>query len=362
MIFFGQGVSAQNQITCDGSYGLLVATEYKILYNGEIHEFHAGQWRKIGDSASSIDCNTWGIVAVMPDGNRLQWRDNGFWTREITNRITHNNMWYTLERDGLISEHYNGAWRNVGNATKHLESTPAGLIATNHSGSKWLYSGTPRKWSPAPTAPVKQDLLKEVSMMDCRSTAGDLNCSCQFDEAGTDMWVSDWGGNACINISGAGNTLYSDWEGRDYKNELKELANNNNWLSASGDRMEFFGKSLSYYKYEDAEEFLIDVLLASGKDPEMIPISTSTGGPTFDKLKVAANNAIIRARDYRKRGGADPLTIAKNDNRTYDVFLRYRQVTQFEGESNDYEGKITLLKHRTEEILQTKKVEGTCGC
>lgn len=197
-----------------------------------------------------------------------------------------------------------------------------------------------------------------------------FDCSCFFSIGetykGPVILASDMVQNACVNINdpqkSGMNALYPDWEEQDYKAEMKKLVDSNSWISVSGDEVRFFGKSLSTYKYEDATEFLIDVILASGKDITAIPITTTTGGATFDGIHAQAKKAIILAKEYKSKGGDDPLTIVKYNNPTYDVFVRYRQITQYEDEANLLEGTITLLKHRSEEILDTKNVKANCGC
>lgn len=198
----------------------------------------------------------------------------------------------------------------------------------------------------------------------------EFSCSCSFSTGdpynGPVIFASDWGKNACVNIddpwSSGMNALYPDWEERDYKAELKKLSESTNWIEANGDYVSFFGKSLASFKYENATEFLIDVILASGRDIEVIPMASTTGGPSAKAIAAQAKEAVAQAKEYKRLGGDDPLTIVKYDNRSYDVFVRYRKITQYEGEANQHEGTVTLLKNRSEEILDTKNVKGTCGC
>ncbi len=225
----------------------------------------------------------------------------------------------------------------------------------------------------APTAPIQKvpsnapsapKILSVISVGECEQMKRkEFNCNCGFEAGGITYLVTDWGdGNACFGNKGEANALYPDWEERDYKKELKELANNNSWINASGNSISYFGKPLEDYKYEDPVEFLTDVILASGKDISVIPSQTTTGGAIMKKAQADNLKAIAKAKAYKSNGVDDVLTVQKFDNRTYDVYIRYKRLTQREGEADDYEGKIVLLKHRTNEILETKKVTGYCGC
>ena len=193
-----------------------------------------------------------------------------------------------------------------------------------------------------------------------------FECECFFSLNGESkepaVFVSNMEERACVKVNGQLNALYPDWEERDYQKELKELSNSNAWMSVDGDQVNYFGKPLSFYKYENAVEFLTDLVLASGRNMDKIPMQNSGINEVTKKLEAQAQQAIAKAKAYQAKGVDDPLMIVKFDNRSYDVFLRFRQTTQFEGEANHYEGKITLLKNRTTEILATKFLKGTCGC
>jgi len=212
------------------------------------------------------------------------------------------------------------------------------------------------------------EMLSGYSAYDCaqQGSAEEFICQCSFSPGGSpqeeSLFAWDMDKTACVKVNGQLNSLYPDWEERDYKGELKELANSKNWVSASGTTVTYFGKSLADYKYSDPVAFLTDVILASGRDISVIPIQTTTGGVTFDQAKANTVTAVAKAKAYKAKGGADPLNIVKMDNRSYDVIVRYRQLTQYEGESNEYEGTITLLKNRGTEILETRTIKGTCGC
>ncbi len=195
---------------------------------------------------------------------------------------------------------------------------------------------------------------------------GAFDCACSFNEGdrykGKMLFESNWNDKACVKVNGQMNALYPDWEERDYKADLKKLSESKDWITVRNDEVTYFGKPLADYKYEDAVEFLTDVILASGKDRSAIPIQTTTGGSAMETAKANADKAVAKAKDYMKKGGNDPLSIYKFDNRSYDVIVRVRKTTQFEGEANHYEGKITLLQNRGKEILETREVKGTCGC
>ena len=219
--------------------------------------------------------------------------------------------------------------------------------------------------STAPTAPTGPKILTVISVGECeKMKRREFNCNCGFAAGGTTYLVTDWGGShACFGNKGEANALYPDWEERDYKKELKELANAKSWVKVHGNEISYFGKPLEEFRYEDPVEFLTDVILASGKAISVIPTqTTSTEKSTMEKVKSDNLKAIAKANDYKSNGVEDVLTIQKFDNRSYDIYFRYRQLTQRGGEADDYEGKIVLLKHRTTEILETKKLTGYCGC
>ena len=214
---------------------------------------------------------------------------------------------------------------------------------------------------------IKPGLLSNFDAHECPShVEKEFNCACFFSTVdyykGQSIFASDFDQNACVKVNGELNALYPDWEGRDYKKELKKLSTVEYWISVNGDLILYFGKPLKDYKYNDAVEFLTDVILASGKDIEDIPFKTINGNPIVDKIMTQTKMAIIKAKAIKEKGGNDPLSIQKYDNRSYDVFIRTRQITQFEGEANRYEGKIVLLKNRGRDILETKKIKGNCGC
>ncbi len=216
--------------------------------------------------------------------------------------------------------------------------------------------------------PDGAEILGSYSSYDCakQNEVEAFTCECSFSPGGGNkelpLFAWDMGKEACVKVNGELNSLYPDWEERDYKKDLKDLASQSGWISASGNSVTYFGKPLEDYKYADPVDFLIDVILASGKEIDVIPIQTTTGGATFDQAKANAEEAVNKAKAYKAKGGADPLNILKMDNRSYDVIVRYRQLTQYEGEANKYEGTITLLPARGKEILETRTIKGTCGC
>ncbi len=193
-----------------------------------------------------------------------------------------------------------------------------------------------------------------------------FKCSCTFNiddyYRGPSIYVSDSIESACVKIDGELNALYPDWEERDYKDELKKLAQSKDWILVKSSGVLYFGKPLEYYKYENAVEFLTDVILASGKEMKAIPIQNTVEGMAIGEVTNEAKEAIAKAKSYRSKGGDNPLYIVKYDNEKYDVFMRYRQVTKNEEGTNKFEGKIILLQNRGETILETKTIKGTCGC
>ena len=248
-----------------------------------------------------------------------------------------------------------------GSAEKE-EKAPPEITSTGNSPTTVPTQKIP---STAPTAPTGPKILTVISVGECeKMKRREFNCNCGFAAGGTTYLVTDWGGShACFGNKGEANALYPDWEERDYKKELKELANAKSWVKVHGNEISYFGKPLEEFRYEDPVEFLTDVILASGKAISVIPTqTTSTEKSTMEKVKSDNLKAIAKANDYKSNGVEDVLTIQKFDNRSYDIYFRYRQLTQRGGEADDYEGKIVLLKHRTTEILETKKLTGYCGC
>jgi len=149
LIAFCCQISAQ-QVSCKGK-------AYKIESNGHIFESQANGWKKIGDSAKSIDCNTYGLVAVMPDGNRLQFSGQpGHWTAEIIMQVTANDKQYSIDKRGLIREALESGWRDVGNSAKSITVNAYGLVAVMPDGNRLQFGGEPGQWgpekSPTPTA------------------------------------------------------------------------------------------------------------------------------------------------------------------------------------------------------------------
>ncbi len=219
----------------------------------------------------------------------------------------------------------------------------------------------------ATTAALTKARLQPFKFVDCgKLVEKDFSCSCSFSTSdfykGPTIFVSDWDKSACVNVDGELNALYPDWEERDYKAELKKLAESKTWIMVKNSGVLYFGKPLSDYKYDDATEFLTDVILASGKNIKVIPIQNTAEGMVIREITDSADDAIAKAKEYQSKGGDDPLSIVKMDNRKYDVFVRYRKITQFEGEANRFEGSITLLQNRGKEILETKVIKGNCGC
>lgn len=246
---------------------------------------------------------------------------------------------------------------------KEVECSPEKLTI-NLAELEALSSGEAQKYFCSTTT----EMLGTFYSTDCSEhlEMESFSCECDFSLDGNSktpaLFVSNMDKKACIKVKGQLNALYPDWEERNYKQELKELSERKEWISFEGENLSYFGKPLSFYKYESEVEFLTDVILASGKNMDEIPVQKSNKTEAFGKIETKIHEAIAKAKAYKTKGGNDPLTIVKMDNRSYDVFMRYRQITQYEGEANHYEGTLTLLKNRGTEILETKPLKGTCGC
>lgn len=204
---------------------------------------------------------------------------------------------------------------------------------------------------------------------DCtKQVAKDFDCSCSYSTGdrykGPLTFLSNMGSSACVKINGELNALYEDYESRDYKAELKKLADAKHWitLQKSGPML-YFGKKLEEHKYSNEMDLITDVLLASGKKSiEDVTILNNSEGMAIREVRDMVADAIADANSIRKKGGNDPLSIIKYDNRRYDVFVRTRRMTQYEGEADHYDGKITILPHRGQKVLRVKEIKGSCGC
>jgi len=295
--------------------------------------------------------NEKGELSYLISGDYRTYFKNGKAIRCLE-KEAHNNMGEPPMKD-LLSKARN---KEVECSTEFLEDATEEL--------KTLKVEDARKYF----CPDGAEILGSYSSYDCakQNEVEAFTCECSFSPGGGNkelpLFAWDMGKEACVKVNGELNSLYPDWEERDYKKDLKDLASQSGWISASGNSVTYFGKPLEDYKYADPVDFLIDVILASGKEIDVIPIQTTTGGATFDQAKANAEEAVNKAKAYKAKGGADPLNILKMDNRSYDVIVRYRQLTQYEGEANKYEGTITLLPARGKEILETRTIKGTCGC
>ena len=208
------------------------------------------------------------------------------------------------------------------------------------------------------------EILETFSSLDCSEhLEKEFNCQCSFGETmSTPIFISNMKNGACIKVNGQLNALYPDWEERDYKNEFKELSKAKEWISIKGDSVKYFGKPLSYYKYQDTTRFIVDVILASGRDITQIPIEATETNDLSKTMKRKGAIAILAAKEIKKNNVEDPLTIIKMDNKSYDIIVRIRKLRPIKGEANFYSGTITLLKHRDTEILETQSIVGICDC
>ncbi len=204
---------------------------------------------------------------------------------------------------------------------------------------------------------------------DCtKQNSKEFDCSCSYSMGdrfkGPTAFLSNMGNSACFKIEGELNSLYPDWEERDYKGDLKKLAKSKHWitLQKSGPML-YFGKELSEHKYSSEMDLIIDVLLASGKkNIKDVTILNNAEGMAIREIRDVVTEAVSQANMFREKGGNDPLSIVKYDNRRYDVIIRTRRITQYEGEADHYDGTMTLLPNRGKKILATANIKGTCGC
>jgi hypothetical protein len=339
-----------------------------------------GEWTKV-DAKTSAGGDAESNVVTYKKGNqflKIDIVDVGEYGWSKTYQLLDANKKVLRERSMSFESNVNADEVYIHTAVesaKDYSSTPVKeFMRSNVLDKSWSFLNPKPEMATGPwkTVDQKAEVITPVSSAkkilgaitsSCEEhTSAEFNCSCDFQENGATLFVSDWGKNACVNVNGQLNALYPDWEERDYKNELAELAKSKAWISVSGDNVTYFGKPLVDYKYADPVNFLTDLILASGKAIDVIPMQTTTGGSTFDAVKAQTIEAIAEAKNYLAKGGASTLTILKMDNRSYDVFVRYRQLTQYEGEANEYEGTITLLPNRGSKIMETRTIKGTCGC
>ncbi len=234
---------------------------------------------------------------------------------------------------------------------------------TEAQAKKEVKSSADKAASSSSSSTSTAKYLTAVTMGECsKMKEAEFSCACEFGQDKEQFFVYDMQEAACIGIKGEAQALYPDWEEKDYKAELKKLAASTSWVRVHGDEISYFGKTLQELKYSDPVALLTDVILASGKEMSVVPIETVTGGKKMKKAMTDNKSAIDKAKALRATGGKDPLQVVKFDNRTYDVIVRYVRKTQREGEADDYDARLTLLKHRSNEILETKTLKGYCGC
>ncbi|MFK8007714.1 MAG: SH3 domain-containing protein [Saprospiraceae bacterium] len=306
--------------------------------SSEMGEFYYGYDYKLMDRSEKILKHR--SFSFTSDGKMLEEKVKDYSTNtEYTRNQTLKKHFYQLNAKPVM---VNGKWTNRTFKDETTSAVPSKTTTTSI-------------------------VLQPFELLDCANhVEKEFDCACFFSTEdyykGQAIFGSNMDKAACVKVEGELNALYPDWEDRDYKAELKKLAESKDWIVVRDGGVEYFGKPLSDYKYGNGTEFLTDVILASGKKIDAIPIKNTATGMAIREIRDEANDAIAAAKAYRSKGGNDPLTILKMDNRRYDVIVRYRQITQYEGEANKYEGRITLLSHRTKKILDERTIKGNCGC
>lgn len=193
----------------------------------------------------------------------------------------------------------------------------------------------------------------------------DTGCACSFSTGdpykGPTIFYSNMDQYACVKINNQMNALYLGKD--DFKKELPKMAQSKYWISIqkTGPVL-YFGKPLEQYGYSDGKELLTDVILASGKTYTEIPIENKSEGMAIREIKDLTTDAIAYAAKLKSTGFSDSMNYLSYDNRTFDVIVRTRRTTNYEGEANQYEGQIFLISNDKKTVLDTKNIKGNCGC
>ncbi len=95
--------------------------------------------------------------------------------------------------------------------------------------------------------------------------------------------------------------------------------------------------------------------------PKELPIRNEATGMAIREVRDLAADALRLAK--KRQIDAD-YEVFKEDlyyNDQYEVIVDTKQMTQYEGEANVYEGDL-ILRTKTGQILHTQPISGTCGC
>lgn len=251
-------------------------------------------------------------------------------------------------------------YRRVQTLSQHFSQLPT---KPDRATGEWtVKSREEYRSEPAPTAAQ----FTAMAAADCREQwTNDRSCACDFKSrlVGQDLalFSSDMEQSACVSINGRAEFL-SDRQ-TDGVKQLKALAQAEHWITlpARGP-IRYFGQPLSHYGYEDERDLLIDVLLATGREYDRIPIDNQAEGMAVREVRDLAQDALDRVKALRAKGLGESLYHRHYGNERYEVLLRTRRTTNYEGEANVYEGELILKAKGGTAVLDRRAIGGTCGC
>ncbi len=261
-------------------------------------------------------------------------------------------------------------------------SEPWVEVKTEDGKIGWAFQGALVKQGETKDAPQKEEdkplftpegytargVLDSYESPTCEMM-GDLSCACSFNTGdrykGATIFTSNMEDNACVKINGEMNSIYSTE--MNLESQLKELSTKEVWIKHDDSGTLFFGKPLTQYGfpkgYDHVVEFLTDVILASGKEITEIPIENkATSGMYIRELRDMATDAIAKAKQLKSSDFGDSAYYLDFDNRRFNVYVRARRMTNYEGEANHIDGTIMLMSNDGKTVLDTKTIKGTCGC
>lgn len=195
----------------------------------------------------------------------------------------------------------------------------------------------------------------------------DGGCSCEYRLKGEDVkeavfFVSDMGMTACVQINGQIIQLKS--QEAVYRQELLKLVNyaknNTDWIVLPQEGpVQYFGQPLPEGK--DATEYMSHILLLMDKLPSEVPIRNEAEGMAIQEVREMAAYAVKKARGRRENADFMYFKEILYYNDQYELIVDTKQITEYEGEANTYEGDL-ILKDKKGTELHTQPVSGTCGC
>lgn len=223
---------------------------------------------------------------------------------------------------------------------------------------------SPKNEIVAPTVEPRQ-VLETFDFFACKGLED--GCSCAYSIKGADTkapvyFASDMAKNACIQVAGALQALTSrDMEYREkLRTKVDYASTNEDWIVIKEQGpMFFFGAPVP--AGTAPQDYLVHVLLMMDNIPADIPIKDETEGMAIQEVRTMAAEAVKIAKERQKKAqyAFFEEDLYYNDN--YQVIVDTKQVTQYEGEANTYEGDL-ILKDKAGNLLHTQPVSGTCGC